>query len=116
MCLRVILLSYSPLFRERAESNTYTKSAAIKDSLNPFQLTRSISTSGNAVVAEGGVGVGGVVGGGPGSPYHRSVSTAGSLNGLTSAFSSRPNLNKELMQGWLVSSLECQCFGIHFLK
>ena len=35
------------------------------------------------------------MGGGPGSPYHRS--TAGSLNGLT-AFSSRPNLNKELMQ------------------
>ena len=34
------------------------------------------------------------MGGGPGSPYHRS--TAGSLNGL--AFSSRPNLNKELMQ------------------
>ena len=94
---------------------TLTLRAAIKDLPNPFQLTRSISTSGNAVVGEGGVGVGGVVGG-PGSPYHRSVSTAGSLNGLTSAFSSRPNLNKELMQGWLVSSLECQCFGIHFLK
>ena len=90
--------------------------AAIKDSLNPFQLTRSISTSGNAVVGEGGVGVGGVVGGGPGSPYHRSVSTAGSLNGLTSAFSSRPNLNKELMQGWLHSSLEYFCFGIITLK
>lgn len=73
--------------------------ASTRSDLQFSKLTRSISTSGNAVVGEGsGVGVGGgagVVGGGPGSPYHRS--TAGSLNGLT-AFSSRPNLNKELMQ------------------
>ena len=96
---RPLRLSFLLVSFPRELRATLTLRAAIKDLLNPFQLTRSISTSGNAVVGEGGVGVGGVVGGGPGSPYHRSVSTAGSLNGLTSAFSSRPNLNKELMQG-----------------
>jgi hypothetical protein len=60
----------------------------------PFQLTRSISTSGNAAGNSSALEGGGVVVGGPGSPYHRS--TSGSLNGL--AFSTRPNLNKELMQ------------------